>query len=458
MISASSQDGRPLKPGSQHQCRLSTAVGDPRPYGPRFWYAYAGNTLLMIGVALLFRYADFVAFLGGSEWHLGWIIGVGMIGSLASRILLGPWIDRYGPRVVWLGSLGLFVISCFGHLLVAGCNTPLVYLLRMGYCSALAGIFAATMTFISGLAPTIRMAEMIGMLGTSGFIGMIVGTQFGDLLFAGPEVTAQQVHQLFLAAGSLGIGAMIFIAVATAGQRRPELQGHPPLLWLVRRHFPGWILLVAIAMGIGISLPGTFLRPYAAELGIQRIGLFFGVYGPAAIITRLITRRWPERFGLTPMVLAGLAVLVTSLLLLLLVRREWMFIIPGISYGIAHAWFFPAVVATGAQFFPREHRGLGTTLMLAAFDTGVLVGSPLVGSLIHLARWLHWPSYPTMLLCVSALLGGIGMIYAFSCFSARTRTAGRCASEDAQAARNGETIEGQGSIGDRETVEARNGR
>ncbi len=368
----------------------------------------------MIGVALLFRYADFIAYLGGSEWHLGWIVGVGMIGSLASRVLLGSWIDRYGPRLVWLGSLVLFATSCFGHLLVTGCNSPLIYVLRMGYCSALAGIFAATMTFISGLAPTVRMAEMIGMLGTSGFIGMMVGTQLGDFLLGTPNVSQWQVHQLFLVAGSLGLGAMLFTAAATGGQRSPQLEIHPPLVWLVRRYFPGWILLVGVAMGIGISLPGTFLRPYAAELGISRIGLFFGVYGPSAFVARLVTRRWPERFGLTPMVLTGLSLLVISQLLLLCVQQEWMFVIPGLSYGIAHALFFPSTVATGAQFFPKAHRGLGTTLMLAAFDVGVLVGSPLAGSLIHLARWLHWPSYPTMILTVSSVLATIGVVYGIS--------------------------------------------
>ena len=43
----------------------------------------------MIGHSLLFRYADVVFFLGGSELLLGTIVGVGMIGSLAMRLAQG---------------------------------------------------------------------------------------------------------------------------------------------------------------------------------------------------------------------------------------------------------------------------------------------------------------------------------------------------------------------------------
>ena len=72
----------------------------------------------MAAVALLFRYADFVTLLGGNEFHLGWIVGVGMVGSLLTRLVLGSCIDRYGARRLWLISTVLFVATCFAHLAV----------------------------------------------------------------------------------------------------------------------------------------------------------------------------------------------------------------------------------------------------------------------------------------------------------------------------------------------------
>ena len=54
-----------------------------------------GQHVVAGGGQRLFRYADFVTCLGGSEYELGWIVGVGMLGSIAMRIFQGVGIDRY---------------------------------------------------------------------------------------------------------------------------------------------------------------------------------------------------------------------------------------------------------------------------------------------------------------------------------------------------------------------------
>ena len=87
----------------------------PSPYGTPFWRAYLSNMAVMVAIALLFRYADFVTVLGGTELHLGWIVGVGAVGSLLMRASLGTAIDHYGPRLVWDGSLIRFAASSFAH-------------------------------------------------------------------------------------------------------------------------------------------------------------------------------------------------------------------------------------------------------------------------------------------------------------------------------------------------------
>ncbi len=59
---------------------------------------------------------------------------------------------------------------------------------------------------------------------------------------------------------------------------------------------------------------------------------------------------------------------------LTLVRAEWMLPIPGLIFGIAHAVVYPSVVAIGATRFPSRFRGLGTSLMLASYDVGLVLG------------------------------------------------------------------------------------
>ena len=376
-----------------------------------FWRAYLANIAVMMAIALLYRYADFVTLLGGAELHLGWIVGVGTVGSLLMRLLLGPAIDRYGPRLVWVSSLVVFSVSCFGHLAITDYAGPGVYLLRIAFCSAIAGIMGSAMTFISGRAPVERTAEMVGMLGTSGFLGIVLGTQLGDLLLGTETIDRWQVDRMFLIAGSLGLCAILFVWRATRDQPAPVRRRRPPAVWVLRRYFPGTVLLVGVAMGVAIALPTVFLRTYAAELDIPRIGLFFGVYAPAAILTRLITRRLPERLGLAPMILVGLGLLMGGQLLLIAVGSEWTFIVPGIVYGMGHAILVPCTLAAGSTAFPSRHRGLGMTFMMATFDVGNLVGAPMAGAIVHFSGTVGLPSYPTLFVSVAAMLGLVAVVF-----------------------------------------------
>ena len=80
--------------------------------------------------------------------------------------------------------------------------------------------------------------------------------------------------------------------------------------------------------------------------------------------------------------------------------------------GVAHAVLFPSVIAEGSTAFPERYRGLGTTLMLAMFDAGNLVGAPLVGGTVHFAREFSLPAYPTMILVVTCILFLVTAVYA----------------------------------------------
>jgi MFS family permease len=370
---------------------------------------------------LLYRYGDFVESLGGTELNLGWIVAVGMTGSLAMRLAQGIGIDRYGPRQVWLWSSALFVVTCLAHLFVFRADTAPIYLLRTLFQTSIAGFYGASITYISGRSPVARIAEIVGTLGTSGFVGMVAGTTLGDLVVNGQSDNRGRLETMFLLAAALGSLSFVLSAVATRGHVRPIQRKRVPFLWLLKRYHPGSVLLVGVAMGIGLGLPVVFLSRYAAALHIDGIAVFFGVYSPFAFATRLAIRRMPERLGVRPMILAGMASMSLSMLLFLCVRSQWHFVFPALALGAAHAELFPAVVAGGSGAFPARYRGLGTTLVLAMFDLGNLVGAPIIGSILYWSQGNHLTPYPTKFISVAILLSLMGLVYAFEPRTSRSR-------------------------------------
>ena len=191
-------------------------------YGRPFWLAFTANLLVATAVALLYRYADLITYLDGTEFHLGWIVGVGMVGSLSMRLWLGWAIDSHGARRVWLVCLVVFSLSCFAHLWITSCSGPAIYLLRIVYASSIAGIFGAALTWVSGRVSIARMAELIGMLGAAGFAAMVVGALLGDWLLGAESIGANEIHRMFLASARWAWWRWSSLSSP------PEAVAHPP--------------------------------------------------------------------------------------------------------------------------------------------------------------------------------------------------------------------------------------
>ncbi len=389
------------------------APAQPSAYDLSFWEAYVANLALCVANSLLFRYSDFVSFFGGTEFELGLIVGLGMVGSLCMRLAQGVGIDRYGARQIWLWSLGLNFVTLLAHLVLSDVHGPAVYLLRIAYMTSVAGAFGASITSVSRRVPIERMAEIIGSLGTSGFLGMMLGPAIGDFISGGAPVHRHELTAMFATAA--GLSAISFAAtwLATRKDAPPQdSRAKPPIGWLLRRYHPGAIMLASAAMGFGLALPTVFLRPFAQSINLDRIAVFFAVYAPAAFAVRVLMRPFPERYGNRPVILAGFAALVGSVGSFLWVSQPWQLCVPAVLMGTSHALLFPTITAEGASAFPERYRGLGTTVMLAMLDLGQLVGAPAVGGLLKAAEAAKLPAYPTMFAAVALVLTTIVCLYA----------------------------------------------
>ncbi|EAQ78717.1 MFS transporter [Blastopirellula marina] len=382
------------------------------PYNRDFWLSYCANLALIVGMSSLFRYADFISYLGGGPYQLGLVTGCGMTGGLLGRFLQGRLIDRLGPRMVWLSSLLALSLFIALNLTVEQLDSAWIYLLRIGMMISLAGAFGASLTSVSLKAPPGRTAEMVGVLGSSGFVGLAIGPVIGDWIFRGDEITFVQVRAMFLLAASMMIVSMALAYLATRRDLRAPHHDHPSALRLVRQFHPGWLLLIGVVVGAGVLFPQVFVRSFTESLNINQIQYFFLAYAFTAFSVRIATRQFTDQYGVKNTVILGMVCLTASMLAYLPVSQAWMLPLPALFGGAAHAFLFPAVVAGGSTAFPRRYRGTGTNLMLASLDFGSLVGFPLEGAIVSQADAMGWPGYPTMFVVLASLFAVITLLYA----------------------------------------------
>lgn len=379
-----------LDPGSESQAET---LPPPSLYGVEFRLAYLANVLLVLGNALTFRFAEFVAFLGGSETLAGEIFGTGMIAAMFARIWLGQSIDRFGPRLVWLVGTTWFI--CGAVLLPLGERAAprgdvaaLVWSSRVIYQLGVACMFACSMVHIQNMAPPWRRTEIIGSLGTSGFVGQILGSQLGDAIFQLTAPGPFRFYVLFWCVAACGIVDLLVILKLTGKERHVSAEFTPAAHRLLARYWPGSVALVAMAMGVNLAVTTVFLTRYATSLGLSGIGMFFSAFSVTAFTCRWGFRNWARRYGRHSMILWGLGGLALGQLLLLFVRSQTGFILPAASCGFGHALLFPAVVSLGSGKFPVQYRGTGTTLILGFMDLGMIIGAPVLGRMIDAGkRW-----------------------------------------------------------------------
>ncbi len=404
-------------PSSASQVRQNAGKS---AYDRVFWLTYASNSALMISGSMMFRYSDFVTVLSdgatNTEHILGWIVGLGATGSIAMRVFQGVAIDNLGAGIVWVCSLVSIALTFWGHLFIQHVDTPPIFLIRILYATSVAGAFGASITFVSLRAPEGRIAELIGVLGSSGFLGMAIGPSIADFILQPGYVDLPHVHLLFKT--ELAIVTFATLAAfaaniqAPAPKRRPSLVKRPPAWWIVRRYHPGAILLMGLAMGIGIWIPFVFVRPFAESLNVDGIGPFFFVYAGTAFMVRIFTRTLPDRWGVRPTVTMGMCFLALSMFAYLIAIDKWLLLVPAILGGVAHAFVFPAAVAGCSLSFPVRYRGLATTLMLAMFDLGGLIGPPAFGSILKCTRDFGLPEYKITFASTGATLLVLTGLYA----------------------------------------------
>lgn len=399
---------------SESPDELSGSQKKPREdsvYDSTFWLSYAANALTTLANGLLFRYSDYVNELGGDEKQLGLIVGVGMIGSIAIRVAQGEAIDRYGAGRIWRVSIMVYSVSLLLHLLVTTAYSPAAFLARVLMQSGLAGFFGSSITFVSLRVPPQKMAEVVGALGTSGFLGLMLGPLLGDWLGRAEAESSQQVRTMFLTAAVLASASTVMTFLAVRGTERPVHHPRPSLIGVIHQHRPVMIWLSACVMGAGFAIPATFLRPFAVEYNLSGIGVFFFVYALTGFGARIASRSVFERFGNRPWIVAGLILLTVSYLCYVPVTKTWQLVFPAVVAGCAHALLFPSIMSAGTAAFPRQYLGVATSLTLAMFDVGTLVAAPMIGVFLSVVRPHTRFAYTWMFAGVAIIFGLVTMAF-----------------------------------------------
>ncbi len=338
---------------------------------------------------------------GGNQSDVGIIMGSFALASVLCRPWISEMIDRMGRKPSF--TLGTLIMS-FAPLVYLGFNGDLhdnygpMLVVRVIHGVGLAICSTAVFTYVADIIPPQRLNEGIGIFGVSGLMGLAFGPATAELV-----IRRWGFDAFFLTASLLGVLALtshLGLKDSYVAQRR---ESAPTFFRLLLHPKLFLVSFLAALFGIATAATGNFVAPFARELQLPFIALYYLAYSVAAVLTRFGGARLGDRVGEQRVLPYAMALAGTGLLLMALLGGNLVLVAAGLLSGCGHGFLYPSLNAMAIRGEPGQIRGKVTGIYTGSIDTGIFAGSILLG---YIGDWLGFRAL--FFAAGLAMLAGIG--------------------------------------------------
>lgn len=303
--------------------------------------------------------------------------------SLATRLIVGPALDKQGRKKILLLGVIICMLSMVGFALFP--TVLAVVAFRVLLSPGLAAVSSTNGTIVSDVVPQDQLVQGIAFFGIFFTISSAVGPALGLALIADNQFNTV-IWTNFL------LYTVILIFATTVND--------PPRHQAAKSTSPGNIALnratgQAPTRGIWkflekASLPSAyitaahtfastaatiFLVPFAMERGIESIGISFTVLAIASLIVRVFGGRLTIRHGLNAGLIPGTLLSIASLLVYAFMQNLTMLLVGSFMYGASIGFLYPVLNTLAISSASPSRRGVANSTYASAFDVGGGIGA-----------------------------------------------------------------------------------
>jgi DHA1 family bicyclomycin/chloramphenicol resistance-like MFS transporter len=244
------------------------------------------------------------------------IMQIALSGYLAAtailQVFIGPISDRYGRRVLVLGSLLIFVLATIGAYFATTVEAFLFFRILQ---TAVATCMALGRAIIRDIVPQDQAASMIGYVTMGMALVPMVGPMIGGAL---EQAFGWQATFAFLALAGTATLALVFFDLGETIQGkgtsfRDQIATYPELLSSPR--FWGYVLCAAFGSGAFFALLGgtSFVASEIFALSPLWSGIALGAPAIGYAAGNFLSGRFSIRLGINRMAIIGTLVTIFGL-------------------------------------------------------------------------------------------------------------------------------------------------
>jgi MFS family permease len=317
--------------------------------------------------------------LGGSKAAAGLFLAVYTFASAFAAPVMGTLADYVGRRRMLVIASLLFVVFSLAYGVVPW--LPLVLVIAIVHGAIWSSILSSASAIMTDFIPVSRRTEGLGYWGLAPTAAIAIAPAVG-----------MHVHHFgwFALCAELAVLSALMALWATrlpGGQHTAatlEKASRPRVidLWDFR------VLKTALSFAVvsfGYGGITSYVAILSRERGIHPESLFFTVFATSVVIVRILTARIGDRYGHKVLLYPAFLAMPLALALLAASQTRAQMIGAAILWGIGLGASFPAFMTFVVTHTDEQFRGRTFGSVILAFDTGIGLGSIVIGAIG--ARW-----------------------------------------------------------------------
>lgn len=312
----------------------------------------------------------------GSDQQAGLTMTMFLLGSVICRPFSGKWIDELGRKKMLLISLFLFSAISIMYIEVNSISSLLILRFIHGISFALAN--TTLYTVVADLICEKRRGEGLGYFSTFMNLAMVIGPFLGLTMVAGGNFNSFFMATAIFAVSSFLFGNIIRIPKTLVKREvmKNEYKG-------LKRYFETNVMTIALAgsfVAFAYAGVSTFSSIYAKQIGVSEVAAYFFVsYAIMLILSRPFVGKLFDRSGANTVIYPAFFIFILGLVSLALAKGPFMFLISGAIIGVGNGTLFSSLQTIAVSICPENRRGVATSTYFMIYDTGMGVGSFILG-------------------------------------------------------------------------------
>ena len=352
-------------------------------YSPTFLALALANFFTMSSISTFFLFPLFITGRGGTKADIGIMMAVFTIASIFCRPWISEMIDRIGRKKCYTIACLILSLLPLAYLYfdgeISSFYTSMLFV-RILHGVGMALSFTSVLTYVADIIPKDRLNEGLGMFGVTALVGLAVGPIIAELIIR------QFGFAIFFVTSSILalVGLLLHLPLAESYVHKNPDSDSPSFFSVLKNKRRIYVVILAFLFGFGLSAVFGFLTPFAEEQQLAFISYFFITYSAAAILMRFFGGRLADRVGEGRIIPYAFIVIGLGILMIIFLRGNLLLIISGFISGSGHGLLYPCLNAIAVRNEPQDIRGKIMGIFTGGIDTGVFLGSILLG---YIGNW-----------------------------------------------------------------------